>query len=740
MPGNDGVTSIVLLFLLTATLGGQNSATATFPSALFSAAPEAATVLTGAITSVSQPVFQVASASRFIPPTLVRIDSEVVAICSKTTLTLVVCTVATDWFDGRGFSGTSAATHTLLNATTGLATPVTGTVDRSFHNRLAAEVKAMESYLSVAGIHCNGTTDDTAVIQSAIDAAGSIKGTVVIPASASGCRITTSLNINDDNVTIIGANRGASLIYTGASPVNEAMIRADGRSNIRVRNLTLNGGDRATASFAYGVYFTNTTQSSVEGVRFTGFAPGTAWTSYMLRFGDGVTLSHATNNVFDGETKYSGGTGCGGGPCLVVGILFDSPLVDAYNGQVSGSTPLAPTNLTNQANGNILYGLDYGIQVDNAADIQVGDNDLSAQVYRGIRAGYGTTRIDIHDNSVKNSGSTPILLAFGVSYVQVTGNVITGALGAEGIGIEAYYGVSNLDILGNTISKTATGCILLGYKASDVTISGNRLNLCVGPGVQITGALPSVYDVSLPGGGGVSNISVVDNIIDATGAQSSIRVQTFVAGSALGNVTVSSLTIASNRLSNGDYGVMIYKNPAAPALNGVLVLANTYYAQAFSSIYSDYEGSYQLAGSAASGTGTWGTGSIVWYTTPGVDGSVGAVCTAGGNPGVWRSFGRVGTVHPSIDSGDPLNALNPNGQVGADTNGGIVASDTASRSILRSTRDCGGSLATRLTTDSIETTTAGMLTVGVLTGTPAVCACFDTNGKSVSPATASTGP
>jgi Pectate lyase superfamily protein len=40
--------------------------------------------------------------------------------------------------------------------------------------------------------------------------------------------------------------------------------------------------------------------------------------------------------------------------------------------------------------------------------------------------------------------------------------------------------------------------------------------------------------------------------------------------------------------------------------------------------------------------GTWAQGDKVWHSAPEADGNVGWVCVAGGSPGTWKEFGRIG--------------------------------------------------------------------------------------------------
>jgi hypothetical protein len=52
-----------------------------------------------------------------------------------------------------------------------------------------------------------------------------------------------------------------------------------------------------------------------------------------------------------------------------------------------------------------------------------------------------------------------------------------------------------------------------------------------------------------------------------------------------------------------------------------------------------YEGRHY--GSAAPASGTWVKGDIVWDSTPDAAGFMGWVCTTGGTPGTWKTFGAI---------------------------------------------------------------------------------------------------
>jgi hypothetical protein len=48
-----------------------------------------------------------------------------------------------------------------------------------------------------------------------------------------------------------------------------------------------------------------------------------------------------------------------------------------------------------------------------------------------------------------------------------------------------------------------------------------------------------------------------------------------------------------------------------------------------------------ITAAAAPTTGTWRVGSVVWNTAPAAGGTAGWICTTGGSPGTWKTFGAI---------------------------------------------------------------------------------------------------
>ena len=130
---------LLCLLSLAALSYSQNPETAVFPSSvatdsdLLVAKDDAWSVLSSSIdeTTLNIPV---ANASRFIYPSSVKIESELIKICNISGNTLIACS------GGRGFGGTTAAKHSS-------GVIVEDVITAKHHNLLAAEIKAIEEAL-----------------------------------------------------------------------------------------------------------------------------------------------------------------------------------------------------------------------------------------------------------------------------------------------------------------------------------------------------------------------------------------------------------------------------------------------------------------------------------------------------------------------------------------------------------------------------------------------------------------
>ncbi|KKN24778.1 hypothetical protein LCGC14_0891420 [marine sediment metagenome] len=130
----------------------------------------------------------------------------------------------------------------------------------------------------------DGTTDDTALIQAAIDAAELVKGTVYFPPPSVRYRITAELNINTANVTVTGLGLGATIRQEtwglAAFSVRADDIWIDGlvietvESRTSITNATFDSLANGLRTSNAGVYIANSERTRLTNLKIFGFVAG----------------------------------------------------------------------------------------------------------------------------------------------------------------------------------------------------------------------------------------------------------------------------------------------------------------------------------------------------------------------------------------------------------------------------------------------------------------------------------
>jgi len=161
-------------------------------------------------TTLSIPV---SSTGCFVAPTYATIDDtgtrEVVHICSVGVSTLTVCS------GGRGQSGTSAATHASGKS-------IKIVINDAFHNKLAAEIKAIEDWALTVGSGGGGVSRFNAAISgtsTTILATTHGLGTSVV---VNGCRDGSGVSFEPSRVSVNGS--GDVTITTTTSQTGTCVI------------------------------------------------------------------------------------------------------------------------------------------------------------------------------------------------------------------------------------------------------------------------------------------------------------------------------------------------------------------------------------------------------------------------------------------------------------------------------------------------------------------------------------
>lgn len=228
----------------------------------------------------------------------------------------------------------------------------------------------------------------------------------------------------------------------------------------------------------------------------------------------------------------------------------------------------------------------------------------------------------------------------------------------QGYGIEIRDKVSNVIIKNNKISNSEEGItnspLNIGTTISGYTISGNIIDSsahCVRlknddpggygfTGVVITGnQLNGNASSAIQVGNNVSDVNICHNIVDTTGTNG-IQIDGFdmivdgniVKGQSNRGIWLTSTVSGTVRVTNN-----VAKDQPTPYQNS----ARNFSAHLYGNTFNNNRGPKIMRANAAPTTGTFIRGDIVYDRTPSAGGNIGWVCTAGGSPGTWKTFGTI---------------------------------------------------------------------------------------------------
>ena len=498
----------------------------------------------------------------------------------------------------------------------------------------------------------DGATDDTAVIQTAIDTGKP----VYIPFTAAHYRITGEVIVSTEGQTIFG-DGNLSLIKQYTNNMNLFRVTAD---RVKITGLALEGTSTGTESNLPASYGAGVVLYEVQGCEVSGnyFKNCSAPTQAA---GAAVWLTGARNcGVFDNIIDGS-----------YIGINSDGWITDgiSYRNQIRGNIVFnvkhgyyGDFQGAQQANhigdiveSNVFYFFtSSAITVDRATRFSVngnhitgvkGDANYDAQGIAVIKGSkYGT----INANIIGNCGDNGIVLndvdGSPVRYISVTGNSINNC---DQDGIQLYT-CAQISIVGNTITNNGRHGIrsVSGDYPRAVAISGNTIYMNSQHGILL-------YDPQ--------SFTLSGNIISRNGQAASNTYDGVYAGAV--NLTMQGVMIGGNIFHDANtdgaetqrYAVNVSgaytgfsfthnvtSGQVSGALNdssgGVFKIGNT---DDVSARILKISGKYHHGSTTAPTSGTWAAGDIVYNIAPSAGGFLGWVCTAAGTPGTWKTFGAI---------------------------------------------------------------------------------------------------
>lgn len=404
----------------------------------------------------------------------------------------------------------------------------------------------------------DGTTDDTASIHSARDAAG-VGGKIIFPpgtytvsglkASAAGqiwelsdraiirtkSGAPTAILITGVDVSIVGGVFDISNGTTHDWSQNGIKVAADG---VAIRDAKIHN------SPAFGICAFNHNRLTISGC---------------------TLLDNYYGGIFVQNSL--------AGPSNIFDITITENVVRSSSGQEASGIAVrgdSLTQLVNQVsiNDNAVHlpynqsGETGGIAVTCGADWEVRNNVVSGG-FLGITCP-NSTRATISDNVVYGFSMVGIEIPGVVENVTVARNVVESDGTSAGSGIQASAGaISDVRIVSNVIKNFAADCYLISFSSGSVSqrviISGNTLTSSVQ-----SGSFTAVYF-----NGSVTGLSMSGNVVDGYSSpkSSGVRFLKSVAKASINANLFANLSDAAVRIEASDPGdILDYINVAGNAV------------------------------------------------------------------------------------------------------------------------------------------------------------------------------
>jgi parallel beta-helix repeat protein len=395
----------------------------------------------------------------------------------------------------------------------------------------------------------DGSTDDTATIQSTLDTAYTAGGGIVfIPAGTYIIDPNPGLQVKT-GVTLQGAGANSLLKLKAGSVHTDNLVKSESWTNVTMRDFAVDGNRTAQAGSPgsythtqYGIYFGGTTNSLVQNV----FVKSTTGVGIHIYNGQGVTVLDCVsidNNYHGFEVEQD--TGCHVVACRGSNNLSHGILVSPGEIGGAGSKGNQVMNCTFDSNGN------YGIATNAAnGDVSAWLNEGNTFIGNTVR---GNTLYGV--NFYKQDKHI-----FSNNYVAGNGYFGLYAFESQNNAIENNVFVGNSQASNGGYDEIA----IEGYTSNNAHPSSN--NAITGNVILIQGTNKARYAVNEASSGDGPNL-ISGNIIPSSGTAGFVNIQN--AGTVQFIDNQSDQSINGSKIFNTGFGVAANSVTPAGAMGGI---------------------------------------------------------------------------------------------------------------------------------------------------------------------------
>lgn len=316
------------------------------------------------------------------------------------------------------------------------------------------------------GARKNGSTDDTASIQSAINFAAAAGDGVLL---ADGVFSMTKIRLKNGLAYLGG---GAEL--RASARVGEAMIELDGPffggtavTGCTIEGLRLNANLQARR----GIFASGAVKCLLTGNRIYNLFASSTVESCGIRLHHGSTGNQMTDNIIESQIDGSNGVFSS-----ATGIQLTGNSSSVYGGFENGAftVPTMPCS-ENIITGNRVENGTHGITLGGASHNLIANNLCKGQSHRNIIMSPISSYNVVSGNQCLNFGSSGIHMAYGSNFNTITGNQCRSSNTSGEAGIQLYVGTSHNTVTGNEITCGSNYGIYTGIESSSHSIKANRI-------------------------------------------------------------------------------------------------------------------------------------------------------------------------------------------------------------------------------------------------------------------------